>query len=146
MTKQQPATYGPCFFARDDGRLVIAPLFLVLLVVESTDLVFAVNSVPAVFGITPDPFIVFTSNIFAILGLRALYFLLASAMDLFCYLHFGLAIVLGFVGLKMIAEWSIAHEKGTDLVPVWLSLVVIAALLGATIIASVLAGTRHRSE
>ena len=83
--------HGHAFFVREDGRLCITPLFLVLLVVESTDVLFAVDSVPAIFGITLDPFIVFTSNIFAILGLRALYFLLAGVMRNFRYLHYGLA-------------------------------------------------------
>ena len=93
---------------REQGRWCITPLFLVLLVIESGDLLFAVDSVPAIFGISRDPFIIFTSNIFAILGLRALYFLLAGVMDRFRYLSYGLAAVLAFVGLKMIAEWWFA--------------------------------------
>ena len=113
--------------------------------IESTDLLFAVDSVPAIFGITRDPFVVFTSNIFAILGAAPLYFLLAGAMDLFCYLHFGLAVILGFVGVKMIAEWFFAHEEGTDLVPTWLSLAVIAVLLGISMVALVVAKSRKKT-
>ena len=142
MAKQAATTYGRQFFAREDGRLVVMPMFLVLLVIETTDLLFAVDSVPAIFGITRDPFVIFTSNIFAIVGLRALYFLLAGAMDLFCYLNYGFAAVLGFIGLKMIGEWAIAHEEGTELVPTWLSLAVIAGLLVTAIFASLIVGQR----
>jgi tellurite resistance protein TerC len=90
------------FFVRHAGKLMATPLFLILLVVESTDLVFAVDSIPAIFAVTQDPFIVYTSNVFAILGLRALYFLLADVMDKFHYLKYGLAAVLTFVGAKMV--------------------------------------------
>ncbi len=117
-------------------RWLPAPL-LVLLIVETTDLLFAVDSIPAIFGITKDPFIIFTSNVFAILGLRALYFLLAGMIDTFHYLHYGLAAVLGFVGLKMVAEGWLPHEAGKELMPAWASLAVIAVLLGAAIIASI---------
>jgi len=138
MTVEGPSTavhYGGRFLVRQAGRLRITPPLLVLLVVESTDLLFAVDSVPAIFGITQDPFIIFTSNIFAILGLRALYFLLADVMDLFRYLHYGLAAVLAFVGLKMVGEsWL------PELMPAWASLVVVAVLLGTAIVASILAG------
>lgn len=140
MAKKGTATYGHNFFSREDGHLCVMPIFLVLLVIESTDVLFAVDSVPAIFGITQDPFIVFTSNIFAILGLRALYFLLAGVMELFCYLHYGLAAILGFVGLKMIGEWWFAHAEETELIPVWASLLIIATLLGISIFASLLAG------
>jgi tellurite resistance protein TerC len=96
---------------------------------------FAVDSVPAIFGITRDPFLVFTSNVFAILGLRALYFLLAGVLDRFRYLHYGLAAVLAFVGLKMIVEgWR------PEIMPAWASLAVIAVLLGVAIVASMRAG------
>ena len=92
------------FFVRENGQIFATPLFLVLLVVEITDVTFAVDSIPAIFGITRDPFIVFTSNVFAILGLRALYFLLAAVLEKLKYLKIGLALVLIFVGAKMIAE------------------------------------------
>jgi len=133
------SAYSDRFLVREQGRLRITPLLLVLLIVETTDLLFAVDSIPAIFGITRDPFIVFTSNVFAILGLRALYFLLAGMMDSFRYLHYGLAAVLAFVGLKMVAEGWLPHKAGTELLPAWGSLVVIAALLGVAIMASVVA-------
>ena len=111
--------YGGRFLVRQAGRLRITPPLLVLLVVEGTDVLFAVDSIPAIFGITRDPLIIFTSNIFAILGLRALYFLLAGFMDLFCYLHYGLAAVLTFVGLKMVGEGWLLHEAGAEIMPAW---------------------------
>jgi len=135
--------YGGRFLVRQEGRLRITPPLLVLLVVESTDLLFAVDSVPAIFGITRDPFIVFTSNIFAILGLRALYFVLAGVMDKFRYLHYGLAAVLTFVGLKMIAENWPTREPGSELMPAWASLTVIVVLLGVAIAASILSKKRN---
>src|SRR5262244_4372425 len=92
------------FFVRENGKRYATPLFLVLLVVEITDVTFAVDSIPAIFGITRDPFIVFTSNVFAILGLRALYFLLAGVLDRLTYIKYGLSIVLAFVGAKMLIE------------------------------------------
>src|SRR3990172_8668204 len=98
MTKRY---HGPQFFLRRRGGWIAAPLLLVLAVIESTDVVFAVDSVPAVLAITTDPFIVFTSNIFAILGLRSLYFVLAGVMPLFHYLRYGLAVILALVGAKM---------------------------------------------
>jgi tellurite resistance protein TerC len=131
------------FFVRENGLFCITPLFLVLLVVESTDVLFAVDSVPAILGITRDPFIVFTSNIFAILGLRALYFLLAGVMDRFQYLHFGLSGVLIFIGGKMIAEYWVPHAHGHALIPHWMSLTVIATLLLVSIVASVIATRRQ---
>jgi tellurite resistance protein TerC len=90
------------FFVKRAGRYIATPLFIVVLVVETTDVVFALDSIPAAFGITLDPFIVYTSNIFAILGLRSLYFALAGVMRLFHYLHYGLVVVLIFVGVKML--------------------------------------------
>ena len=133
-------SYGGRFLVRQAGRLRITPPLLVLLVVESTDVLFAIDSVPAIFGITRDPFLVFTSNVFAILGLRALYFLLAGVMDRFRYLHYGLAAVLAFVGLKMLGERWLSHEAGTEVMPAWASLAVIAVLLGAAVVASMFAG------
>jgi tellurite resistance protein TerC len=131
------------FFVWENHRLHITPLFLVLLVVESTDVVFAVDSVPAILVITRDPFLVFTSNIFAILGLRALYFVLADVMDLFRYLHYGLAAVLGFIGLKMTAEYiaEVAgwKEPNSSLIPPWMSLAIVGAILTVSIALSILA-------
>jgi tellurite resistance protein TerC len=120
---------GEQFFVRRLGRLMATPLFLVLLIVESTDLIFAVDSIPAIFAVTDDPFIVYTSNVFAILGLRSLYFLLAGVVDKFHYLKLGLSAVLVFVGVKMVL---------VDIykIPIGLSLAVIAGILTISIIAS----------
>lgn len=93
---------GDNFFVRESGRLMATPLLMVVLLVESTDVIFAADSIPAIFAVTRDPFIVYTSNVFAILGLRSLFFLLARVMNLFCYLKIGLAAILTFVGLKML--------------------------------------------
>ena len=125
--------HGQRFFVREQGhrrsRLMATPLFVVLALVETTDLIFAVDSIPAIFAVTQQPFIVYSSNVFAILGLRALYFLLADVIDRFHYLKAGLSTVLVFVGVKMLA---IDFYK----VPVGLSLGVIAAVLGVSIAAS----------
>jgi tellurite resistance protein TerC len=131
--------HGHAFFTRQHGRICITPLFLVLLVVESSDVIFAVDSIPAVFGITTSPFLVFTSNIFAILGLRALYFLLAGVIEKFRYLHYGLSAVLAFVGLNMIADYWFAPH-GSHLAPIWAKLLVIAGLLAISILASLRRG------
>lgn len=96
--------HGKRFLFREGGRVFATPLLLVLIIVEITDVTFAVDSIPAIFGITRDPFVVYTSNVFAILGLRALYFLLADVLDYFHYLGIGLALVLMFIGAKMVAE------------------------------------------
>lgn len=96
--------HGPHFFTREGARTLATPLLLVLVLVEFTDLVFAIDSIPAIFGVTRDPFIVFTSNIFAVLGLRTLFFLLASVVDRFYLLKYGLAVILTFVGVKMVGE------------------------------------------
>ncbi|HLZ11363.1 MAG TPA: TerC family protein [Candidatus Acidoferrum sp.] len=123
---------GERFFVRERGQLFATPLFLVLLVVEVTDVTFAVDSVPAVFGITRDPFIVYTSNVFAILGLRTLYFLLAGVLDRLTYIKFGLAAVLVFVGTKMVAErWVHLSVAG--------SLGIVMGILTVATIASLLA-------
>jgi tellurite resistance protein TerC len=98
------AYHGKHFFVIENGRRLATPLLLVLILVEFTDLIFAVDSIPAIFGVTQDPFIVFTSNIFAILGLRSLYFLLAAVVDKFYLLKYGLALILTFVGVKMLGE------------------------------------------
>lgn len=124
---------GDWFFTRRLGLWVASPLFMVLLVVESSDLVFALDSIPAIFAITRDPFIVLTSNVFAIMGLRALYFLLAEVMGMFTYLKFGISFILGFVGIKMILIMLGVH------IPIAVSLGVIVASLVAAIGFSLLA-------
>ncbi len=126
--------HGRRFTTRVHGKFMFTPLILVLLLVEMMDLVFAVDSIPAVFAITTDQFIVYTSNICAILGLRSLYFLLARMIDRFIYLKTGLALILGFVGAKMILS-------GRVQIPNWISLLVILTLLSITITVS-LAATR----
>lgn len=119
------------FFVRQAGLLMATPLFLVLLIVESTDLVFALDSIPAIFAVTEDPFIIYTSNVFAILGLRSLYFVLAGVIDKFHYLKLGLSVVLTFVGIKMvIAEFY--------KIPIGVSLGAIATILTISILASLL--------
>lgn len=129
---------GERFFVRDAGKLLATPLFLVLLVVEITDVTLAVDSIPAVFGITLDPFIVYTSNVFAILGLRAMYFLLAGVLDRLRYLDEGLAIVLVFIGGKMIGEpW--VHS------PVDISLLAVGGVLLIALVASLVIPAKKKA-
>ncbi|MGH7197592.1 MAG: TerC family protein [Candidatus Omnitrophota bacterium] len=120
---------GQRFFVRKDGKLWATPLFLVLVVIETTDVIFALDSIPAIFAITLDPFIVYTSNVFAILGLRALFFLLAGVMGMFRYLKVGLSFVLCFVGVKMTI---VDFYK----IPIGVSLGVIGTILAVSILAS----------
>jgi tellurite resistance protein TerC len=123
--------HGEKFFVTKGGLRYVTPLFLVLILIEITDLIFAVDSIPAIFAITTDPFIVFTSNMFAILGLRALYFLLVDVADRFHLLKYGLAMVLTFIGAKMlIMPWY--H------IPVQASLAVVAILIASSVIASLI--------
>ncbi len=130
---------GQKLFTRVSGRLLATPLFAVLILIESTDVVFAVDSIPAILAVSREPFIVFSSNAFAILGLRALYFLLAGMAGRFRYLNLGLGIILGFVGVKMIvAEWY--H------LPIWVSLTFIALVLTVTIVASLRAEKRDAAS
>jgi tellurite resistance protein TerC len=123
--------HGQRFFVRINGRRWATPLLLVLVVVETTDVIFAVDSIPAIFAITLDPFIVYTSNVFAILGLRALFFLLAGIMEMFRYLKVGLAFVLCFVGVKMVI---VDFYK----IPIGISLGVVAGILALSILASLI--------
>jgi tellurite resistance protein TerC len=139
MMPVTPAFHGQSFFVRLNGVLHATPLFIVVLFLEATDIVFAVDSVPAIFAVTREPLIVFTSNIFAILGLRAMYFLLAGAMDKFHMLRYGLALILVFVGLKMV--W-LDHLAGGKF-PIGWSLTIIAAILGGAVALSLLRPTPH---
>ncbi len=123
--------HGPRFTLLRDGRRHATPLLLVLVAIEATDLVFAVDSIPAIFAVTNDPFIVYTSNIFAILGLRALYFLLAGAVGKFRYLKVGLGLILVFVGAKMLL-------LGVYKIPTVLSLLAVAGILAGSIVASLI--------
>ena len=129
--------HGNKFFVRENGKLHVTSLFLVLLVVESTDVVFAIDSVPAIFVITQEQFIVFTSNVFAIMGLRALYFLLAGVMNLFRYLSYGLSAILVFIGVKMLVHHWWKPEP-------WVSLLVIVGLLATAVLVSLWADWRDR--
>jgi tellurite resistance protein TerC len=128
--------HGEDFTAKVDGRWLLTPLALVLIVIDVMDLVFAVDSIPAVFAITRDNFIIYTSNICAILGLRSLYFLLAKLIDRFVYLRTGLAIILGFVGVKMIIGDYVPIPNG-------ISLAIIVIVLAVTIVASLIATQRR---
>lgn len=133
------STYeGQKLFTIENGKRLFTPLFVVLLIIETTDIVFAVDSIPAIFGITRDPFIVLTSNVFAILGLRALYFLLAGSMDRFHLLKYGLGIILGFVGLKMLTPASFLHGFVTERQEIFISLGFIVTVLAVTAVVSTL--------
>jgi len=129
-----PRYEGKNFFVRINGKKMVTPLFLVLLIVEFTDLIFAVDSIPAIFAVTKDPYIVFFSNIFAIMGLRSMFFLLVNIIHKFHYLKTGLAFLLTFIGLKMLAhdylkEWGFTTEH---------SLIIIISILALSIVASLL--------
>ena len=132
MTQSYEGTH---FFVKRDGRWLATPLMLVLVIVETTDVIFAVDSIPAIFAITTDPFVVFTSNVFAILGLRSLYFLLAGIIDKFHYLKLGLSVILTYVGIKMLVS-RFYH------VPTGWSLLFIALVLTAAIVASLIRAKR----
>jgi tellurite resistance protein TerC len=126
-----PALEGHNFFTRINGARAITPLFLVLLLVESSDVIFAVDSIPAIFGITQDPFIIFTSNIFAILGLRSLYFVLAQLLHRFRYLQYSLVVILAYVGIKMILSHHVEIRE-------WISLSVIGGALTVGVVGSLI--------
>lgn len=127
------------FFVRENAKRMATPLFLVLMLVEVSDIMFAFDSIPAIFSITQDPFIVYTSNVFAILGLRSLYFLLANVVEKFVFLKYGLAVILTFVGVKLLIA-ELYH------IPNFLSLGVIAGALAVSIVASLLFGPREQEE
>jgi tellurite resistance protein TerC len=123
------------FFVSERGRMAVTPLFLTLLVVESSDVIFAMDSIPAILAVTKDPFIVYTSNVFAIMGLRSLYYLLANVMEMFVYLKAGISFILAFVGVKMIiADYYT--------IPIHISLMVIAFVLATAVITSLSLGKR----
>ncbi len=130
---------GQKLFTLQNGRRLATPLFVVLLMIETTDIVFAVDSIPAIFAVTRDPFIVLTSNVFAVLGLRALYFLLAGVMDRLRLLKYGLAVILGFVGVKMLLS-GIWHP------PIALSLGVIIGVLTVTAVLSLIVKPRQDGQ
>jgi len=131
---------GARFFTRINGRFALTPLAIVLLTVETTDLIFAIDSIPAIFVVTQDPFIIFTSNIFAILGLRSLYFVLVGMIEYFRYLKYGLALVLVFVGAKMVGEiWHLELSTGN-------SLKIVLGILVISIVASIIAAVIEKAR
>src|SRR5262249_5869306 len=131
---------GPTFVVRRSGRLMLTPLALALIAVESADVVFAVDSIPAIFAITLDPFIVFTSNVFAILGLRSLYFAFADVMGRFHYMKLSLGVLLALIGIKMLLKDALHAVPGLT----YYTLGAVAAVLMAGIIASLLHARRHQ--
>ena len=131
--------HGERFFVRERGTLLATPLCLTLVMVESTDVLFAIDSIPAVFAITRDPFIIYTSNVFAILGLRSLYFALAAVLHRFRFMKASLALLLGFIGVKML----VAHHYT---IPAVVSLLVIGAILTVGIVASITADRVFRRQ
>lgn len=138
LEKRMPVTkelHGQRFFIKQNGKLVATPLFVALILIEWADVVFALDSVPAILGVTQDGFIVFSSNLFAILGLRSLYFLLSGAMNKFFYLKHGLSIILLFIGLKMVHFFKLF---GIDHFDTRISLVVIVSILVLSIVASLI--------
>ncbi len=138
---------GHKFFTIENGKRALTPLAIVLLMVETTDLIFALDSIPAIFAITTKPFIVFTSNVFAILGLRSLYFVLAGAIEYFRYLKYGLAIVLAFVGVKMLIDpHNQAPQWFQAKIPTNLSLLIVVGIIAAAIVISVVAMRREAKE
>lgn len=128
---------GNRFSVVRDGRRFFTPLFIVLLVVETTDILFATDSIPAILAISRDPFIVYTSNVFAILGLRSLFFVLSGLIKLFHYLNYGLAVVLMFIGVKMLVA-------AKYVIPTWITLLVVAVVLASSVIASVLRPQKNK--
>lgn len=137
---------GGSLFTRVDGRRMVTPLFIVLLAIGSIDLLFAVDSIPAVFGITKEPYIVFVANAFALLGLRALYFLVKGLLDRLVYLSTGLSLILAFIGVKLILHW--AHEdlsKDVPEIPTPVSLLVIVVVLAVVTVASLIKTRRDPS-
>jgi tellurite resistance protein TerC len=148
--RRLPATddfHGGKLVAVEAGRRVVTPLFIVFLAVGSTDLLFALDSIPAIFGITQDPYLVFTANAFALLGLRALYFLLAGLLERLVYLSLGLSIILAFIGVKLILLWL--HEDVNEAiphVPTSVSLAVIVGVLVLTTTASLVRSKHHPEE
>jgi tellurite resistance protein TerC len=123
--------HGDKFFVMENGRRMATPLLAVLVVVESTDVLFAADSIPAILAITTDTFIVYTSNVFAILGLRSLYFALAGLMGIFHYLHYGLSVILIFIGTKMLIS---SYVK----IPIWVALGVVVGVLAISVVASLM--------
>ncbi len=137
-----PKIEGESFFIKKDGLTYVTPLFLALIFIELTDIIFAVDSVPAIFALTKEPLIVFTSNIFAILGLRSMYFMLAGVMDKFIFIKYGLAAVLVFVGAKMVY----LNDAFGGKFPITWSLSIITLLIGSSIVVSMIVDKQRQSR
>jgi len=139
---------GQKFRTEWNGAMALTPLALVLLMVETTDLLFAFDSIPAIFAVTRNPFIVFTSNVFAILGLRSLYFVLAGAIEYFRYLKYGLAVVLVFIGVKMLIDpHDEDHHRWFQVdIPILLSLLIVAGIIAISILLSLIAAWREKKN
>jgi len=133
---------GGRLLAREDGRRVATPLFLVFIAIASSDLLFALDSIPAVFGVTQEPFIVFAANAFALLGLRALYFLVTGLLDRLVYLSTGLSVILAFIGIKLLLHFGHLQDDAVPEVKTSTSLVVIVVILAVTVVASLLKSRR----
>jgi tellurite resistance protein TerC len=128
---------------RVDGRRMVTPMFVALIAIGGTDILFAVDSIPAVFGVTQEPYIVFTANAFALLGLRALYFLVTGLLDRLVYLSLGLSLILGFIGVKMLLQWAHADlNRSVPEIPTMISLAIIIGVLTVTTIASLVKSRR----
>jgi tellurite resistance protein TerC len=136
---------GGRLLAREGGRRVATPLFIVFVAIASTDLLFALDSIPAVFGVTEEPFIVFAANAFALLGLRALYFLVTGLLDRLVYLAAGLSLILAFIGVKLLLHFGHLQDHAIPEVQTSTSLVVIVAILAVTVVASVVKSRRDPS-
>ena len=145
---------GAGMTVRENGRRLFTPMLIVMIAIGTTDLIFALDSIPAIFGITQEPYLVFTANVFALMGLRQLYFLLGGLLDRLVYLNIGLAVVLGFIGVKLVLE-ALAdnrlpfinggeHVSWAPHIPIWLSLVVIIGTLGVATVASLIKSARDR--
>lgn len=129
------------------GRKIgLKPMAIVVLAIFATDIIFAVDSVPAVYGITGDPYLVFATNAFALLGLRALYFVLEGALSKLVHLSYGLAAILAFIGVKLGLHWAHGHWDGVPVVPTWLSLVIIVGILAVTVTTSLIASARTQAR
>jgi tellurite resistance protein TerC len=154
-----PATsewHGTKLFAKENGKRLITPMFLVILTLGTTDLLFALDSIPAIYGLTADPYLVFTANIFALMGLRQLYFLIGGLLQRLVYLSYGLAFLLGFIGVKLVLHAMHENElpfinggehiEWAPEIPIWLSLLVIVGTLAVTAVASLRASRRMTPE
>jgi TerC family integral membrane protein len=137
--------HGSKFLVREAGKLHATPLLIVLLMIETSDVVFALDSIPAVFGISRDPFIVFTSNVCAVLGLRAMFFLLQNVLDKFAYLKYGLGLVLAYIGAKMLLAEGLLVIDPVH-IPIGISLGIVGVLIGGSMVVSMLAppDTKHQ--